>query len=234
MFALIALVLMIKEFRCMFKAVMTTDNPAKKADQFFTSLNLALSPAGHLYLHHHTGNEGLPPKEADKIAAFFSQGYGLGLLRLGLTRFNFSLPVDFAFWQEFSQIFIVQACQLSTLDIKEPACKLTLPIQEANALIDRAPFMRGVDYLNREVLDQLFQDLIQTLETELIPFESAGAMVRVPNWCSPKRPPRPTVKVAIGNAHSSNVGLDALLDFNMQFASRNGNRVIFSASNKVG
>ena len=317
----------------------------KNTEKLFIPLNLALSPTGHLYLQQQADQEGFPSQEANKVRAFFSEGYAIGLLRLGLTNFNFSLPADFAFWQSFSQIFIAQACQLSNLDSKSRSSKLALPTEEVSTLIDRVPFMRGGEYLNEEVFHQLFEDLNHALETELIPFdgnlanylashhaawntvgricfhlaenknnpqkpfaflatyttrlsadaspqhlplgralqeyggnskkslllalllpvqkaaeqsdflknlvdtgaifqplawgareayqflqdislfEAAGAMVRVPNWWSPKRPPRPTVKVAIGNADSSNVGLDALLDFTMQFALPDGEQL---------
>jgi superfamily II DNA or RNA helicase len=56
-------------------------------------------------------------------------------------------------------------------------------------------------------------------------FEAAGVMVRVPNWWNPKKPPRPSVSVAIGDKNVSAVGLNALLDFNMHFALPDGERM---------
>ncbi|MFY9343703.1 MAG: DEAD/DEAH box helicase [Planctomycetota bacterium] len=45
--------------------------------------------------------------------------------------------------------------------------------------------------------------------------EAAGVVVRVPDWWRSKSPPRPQVRVTIGGAQPANVGLDALLDFDV-------------------
>ena len=34
-------------------------------------------------------------------------------------------------------------------------------------------------------------------------FEAAGVTVRVPNWWNPKKPPRPSINIAIGNNNVS-------------------------------
>ena len=52
--------------------------------------------------------------------------------------------------------------------------------------------------------------------------EAAGVTVRVPNWWTPKHPPRPQVTVAIGNAPTDVVGLKSLLDFHLSFTLPNG------------
>ena len=44
--------------------------------------------------------------------------------------------------------------------------------------------------------------------------EANGLIVRVPNWWSAARPPRPQVSVKVGNK-ASGVGVDALLDFSV-------------------
>ena len=45
-------------------------------------------------------------------------------------------------------------------------------------------------------------------------FEASGIVVRIPNWWKPHQPPRPQVKVNIGN-RASGLGLDAMMDFNI-------------------
>lgn len=56
-------------------------------------------------------------------------------------------------------------------------------------------------------------------------FEAAGVIIKVPNWWNPKKPARPSVKVTIGNKKPSTVGLDALLDFNIDFALPSGQKL---------
>ena len=48
--------------------------------------------------------------------------------------------------------------------------------------------------------------------------EEAGVVVRVPDWWSARRPPRPQVQVRIGAKGPSAVGLDSLLDFQVGLA----------------
>ncbi len=56
-------------------------------------------------------------------------------------------------------------------------------------------------------------------------FEEAGIMVRVPNWWNPKNPPRPKVSVTVGAANPSVLGLGSLLDFKMDLALSNGEKL---------
>ncbi|MBP6984974.1 MAG: ATP-dependent helicase [Alphaproteobacteria bacterium] len=52
--------------------------------------------------------------------------------------------------------------------------------------------------------------------------EAAGVMVKVPNWWNAKKPPRPQVKISVGNEEGPTVGMNALLDFEMGFALPDG------------
>lgn len=54
--------------------------------------------------------------------------------------------------------------------------------------------------------------------TDIPRFESAGVMIRVPNWWNVKAPPRPKIHVKVGDKNVANVGLDALLDFDVHFS----------------
>jgi non-specific serine/threonine protein kinase len=45
--------------------------------------------------------------------------------------------------------------------------------------------------------------------------EACGVVVRTPDWWNPRKPPRPTVSVQLGDKRPSRLGLGALLDFNL-------------------
>lgn len=47
-------------------------------------------------------------------------------------------------------------------------------------------------------------------------FEDAGIIVRVPDWWKKKQPPRPKIKVTIGDTRRSNLGLKSMLDFSIK------------------
>jgi superfamily II DNA or RNA helicase len=310
----------------------------EKSNQLI-QLSLSLSPSGHLYLYTDPEtSETLPKSIAEKIHSFFSVSESVGLLRLGLTNFNASLPASFSFWQQFSQIFITEICKHADLDEKSTIPYIAFPSDDVNDLIGQAPFIRGIEYLNQETAHLLWQGLVTALSSELtvfdgslshylsafhtawntigrvcfhlaenktnpnypfaflatyttglsktantqhlplgkaleeyagkskkslllslllpvhraaeksaflkkmvdtgkvfkplawsaqeayqflkdIPcFESAGVMIRVPNWWNAGRPPRPTIKVKVGDKKASQVGLDALLDFDVHFS----------------
>jgi non-specific serine/threonine protein kinase len=304
-----------------------------------TTLSLALSPSGHLYLYEDREAEELVSLQfAAKIHSFFSTSYEVGLLRLGLTQFENALPPSFAFWQRFSQLFITDVCKYTDSVELTSIPQIGFPWEEVNNLMDQAPFIRGMEYLNRETAAALWQGLLNALRSELtafdgnlshylsafhyvwntigkvcfhlaenksnlnypfaflatyttgltknvntkhlplgkaleeyadkckkslllslllpvhrateksaflktmvdsgkifkplawraqeayqflkdIPqFEAAGVVVRVPNWWNVKTPPRPQINVKIGEKKVSQVGLDALLDFNVHFS----------------
>jgi SNF2 family DNA or RNA helicase len=65
------------------------------------------------------------------------------------------------------------------------------------------------------------QDAYQFLK-DIPLLESAGVMIRCPNWWNAHKPSRPTIKVKIGEKNASQVGLDALLDFDVHFALSTG------------
>ncbi len=51
---------------------------------------------------------------------------------------------------------------------------------------------------------------------EVTRYEQAGLVVRLPDWWSATRRPRPVVSVSVGGKAPSHLGMDALLDFDIQ------------------
>ena len=49
-------------------------------------------------------------------------------------------------------------------------------------------------------------------------FEQSGLLVRVPDWWKANRPPRPIVKVTLGERGGATLGVDAMLDFSVAVA----------------
>jgi len=78
--------------------------------------------------------------------------------------------------------------------------------------------------LVRELLDRktLFAPQAWTIReayrflTESPEMEQAGVIVRVPDWWSARQPPRPQVNVKIGNTAKSGLGVNSLLDFQVE------------------
>jgi hypothetical protein len=90
---------------------------------------------------------------------------------------------------------------------------LLSPLQQASEssalvkeLLDSGAIYRALAWTPREA-HRFLRD-IPTLE-------ASGLIVRVPDWWSVQRPPRPQVSVKIGNA-AAGLGVDAMLDFSVQ------------------
>ena len=131
-----------------------------------TALSLALSPSGKIHFSN-SSQEYLSLGAAKVLQQEFSKGYAYGVLYLGVVNFADSLPPSFAFWQRFSRLFITRICHLSRDNIPD-FTNVPLPqTDELQAIIRGAPFMVGVEYLNLEVLGDLWQKLITTLASEI-------------------------------------------------------------------
>lgn len=136
-------------------------------------LSLAISPTGHIYLYSDENQESVPTAVADKIRSFFALNDIVGLLRLGLTNFSATLPSSLSFWQKFIHIFIAQTCKLNSLDeqAKLISLQIPFPLNEINRLIEQAPFIRGIEYLNQEMAEAIWQNLTKALIDEIKPFD---------------------------------------------------------------
>jgi hypothetical protein len=87
----------------------------------------------------------------------------------------------------------------------------------------------GASALLKELVDsgEIFHPLAWTPReayrflTDIPAFEAAGVLVRVPDWWHARRPPRPQVRVTVGEGALGKLGTSALLDFSVE-ATLNG------------
>ncbi len=97
--------------------------------------------------------------------------------------------------------------------------RLTALLEPVRAAADESPLVR-------EMLDSrdLFQPQPWTIReayrflTEVPHMEAAGVVVRLPDWWTRRQPPRPQVRVRLGQKSASQLGLDGLLDFSAELA----------------
>ncbi len=96
---------------------------------------------------------------------------------------------------------------------RQALLSLLAPVERAAA---QSPFVKGL--VDR---GEVYHPLAWTPEQahgflrEIPLFESAGLVVRVPDWWKGRRPPRPEVRVTVGGAAPSQLGTEALLDFSV-------------------
>lgn len=110
---------------------------------------------------------------AKKIEDAFTRGSAIGLLRLGVMDFGAPLPPSLAYWQEFSKLFVTEVSKLSGLETfsSEDISRLSPPLAEFESHLERAPFMRGGEYLNLDVMTNLWHNLSQALLEGVSHFE---------------------------------------------------------------
>jgi SNF2 family DNA or RNA helicase len=128
--------------------------------------------SGKLYLDKTYAHESVPTDFAEKIESAFADSYQKGLLLLGLDS-SFEtpqqgIPESFSFWQRFSRHFITQIYLLSEIDTTALPPLPTIKQEELVAYCSEVPFFTGFEYVNEELLKQLWQDLYRALEEELL------------------------------------------------------------------
>lgn len=97
---------------------------------------------------------------------------------------------------------------------------LLSPIQKAaegspmvKSLVDSGGIFQAQAWSPREA-HQFLQDIPV--------MEASGLMVRIPNWWNSQKPPRPKVKVTVGENSKTIMGLSSLLDFDIRLMLDNG------------
>jgi hypothetical protein len=139
-----------------------------------TPYSIALSPAGHPYIHT-SSDESIDTSTAAKLASYFTAGYSCGLLRLGISTIKTPHAPSITFWQSFGQLFITEARRVIGQGTDLSAnFDIPIPDTELAETYAKAPFMRGSEYLNIGTLCSLWIDMTTALKDELIPFSGAS------------------------------------------------------------
>lgn len=306
-------------------------------------VELVISPEGHLYLDLTPQvQEQLPMPLFQRLQESFSSGFERGLLHLGIEDFPGNLPPSFSFWQSFARQFVTRVCKLTSFGETTHLPEVVLSTDELQLILNQVLFIRGAEYITKDLLLDLWSALsiafttvlnstgnsiqsyllkynsrwnlvgricfhlaenknnehypfafLATYTTQLSqkavaqhlplqkalqeyageknhqallalllpvqkaaehsPFikslldsrelfgaqawtgkqahsfllqismlEACGIMVRVPNWWNAHKPPRPTISIKIGDNQQSHLGLNSLLDFNVNIALSDG------------
>lgn len=137
------------------------------------------------------------------------------------------LQHPFAFLATFAHRLSSQA-KLQHLPLAEALKTYAASKDRAKLVTLLEPVQRAAQEstLVRELLDTkaLFAPQAWTIRTahrfltELPRIEQAGVVVRVPDWWSRRRPPRPQVQVRLGTRPASTLDIDQLLDFDVDLA----------------
>jgi superfamily II DNA or RNA helicase len=124
------------------------------------SYALALSPGGHLFVEPDDQAEPkLSPNAGTRLTEAFAASGARGLELLAAGFLHEPLPPTFSFWRGLARRYFTALCHNPNL---ESATELSVPSlgrEEWAALADGAPPMKGLEYLNGEVLARLWDEL---------------------------------------------------------------------------
>src|SRR5438093_1305546 len=175
-------------------------------------LAIAVAPSGELHLDVHPA-EIVPGAIARSFLADFELGPAHALLQLAARHPGEPLPPCLGFFRDAGALYLGAVCRQ-----RSPAP----PTGELERRAAAAPPMAGAEYLTAAVLEQLWLDLDRALETDLEGddlagwLEEAGVVVRVPDWW--KKRSRVSVEVTLGDKPPAELGLEALVDFDVRLA----------------
>jgi len=141
------------------------------------SYSLALSSGGHLFVEPDDQAE---PKLSHETAARLTEAFGAsparGLKSLASEFLHETMPPIFVFWRGVAQRLFTALCHNPNL---QDASTITIPKSaeaEWSALVEGAPPMRGLEYLNAAVLARLWDELDAQVHAG-IAHASGGAVV---------------------------------------------------------
>ena len=133
---------------------------------------LSLSPEGRVYFNQdEQSSEQLPLAESIQMRELFAKD--AALLHLGLRDFRSELPPSFLFWQTFSRQFIMRVCRLQSTENPGGVIIDVPNSNELQAIVDKAPFMRGAEYLSQEILVTIWRQMEEILIRELRAFSGS-------------------------------------------------------------
>jgi len=120
-------------------------------------MNLSISPHGRLFVETAPDiNEGA----AKPIIEAFADSPSRGILHLSTTELQTSLPADFSFARDFGRAYLTQLCHTPEMAGQAEFPTVSPPTEgDLAAMVLSAPPMRGLEYLNAELLKEWWADL---------------------------------------------------------------------------
>ena len=132
-------------------------------------LSLSISPQGRLFVEEVADENGatLAVSAADRIRCAFAVHPSAGLLHLATVELQTSLPPSFGFVRDLARDYLTRLCHTPGPDCDE-APAISPPNTENLAfLVLQAPPMKGLEYLNAQVLSAWWSDLDDYVSKEI-------------------------------------------------------------------
>jgi superfamily II DNA or RNA helicase len=121
------------------------------------SAELAISPSGHLFIEEPADARLDVPSNA-LLKESFSRSRAHGLELLGGDLLHGAATASVAFWREFARKFFTAVCHAPQFGT-DPAAAVVCGESDLAGLVDAAPPMKGLEYLNAALLAEIWNDL---------------------------------------------------------------------------
>ncbi|WP_265654548.1 DEAD/DEAH box helicase [Verminephrobacter aporrectodeae] len=137
-----------------------------RADLVDAGQDLAISPAGRVFLGSASGRTDAPTVTT-RIAKAFARSGAHGLLQLGALELGSPLPPALAFGREFAHLFMARFTSVAALPEQWATLVLPAPSTELQELATAVPPMTGAEYLNAAVLASWWEDLHEAVREDV-------------------------------------------------------------------
>jgi hypothetical protein len=118
--------------------------------------SLLITPSGHLRIEPHTADA--RDSVTQSLAQAFDYSTAAGLLLLASPTITEELPPEMIYWRSFARRFFQAVYQLGE-DGRQWKSVAAPPAEELALLVDDAPPMRGLEYLNADLLRTVWGEL---------------------------------------------------------------------------
>jgi superfamily II DNA or RNA helicase len=127
-----------------------------------------LTPHGALNLRPSDDATPLDPARGARLEQAFARGSGHGLLQLGAGEVGTGLPAELSFWREFAAHYVTALCALPGLAEGQGKSAVPAPAEpELERIAAAVPPMLGAEYLNADVLVDLWRRMDAAFDAEL-------------------------------------------------------------------
>jgi non-specific serine/threonine protein kinase len=128
---------------------------------------IVVSPHQRLYL------EGEDLDQFKELESSFKRGSGHGLLYLDIAAGEFSEEASFAYWKDFSRLYLSLFSATPNLDrhdLTQDPIEIELPREDMGRFLLTVPPMKGAEYVDQECLLSLWSQLEEALRVEIQEF----------------------------------------------------------------
>src|SRR5260370_10163093 len=134
-------------------------------------IGLRLTPYGRLVVENQDDAPGIDSATSIRLTEALARGTGHGLVRLGAAEVGQTLPPVFVWWRDFAARYIgslcLYACGTKAEDSRKPPSVPAPTAAELSSLELTAPMMAGAEYLTREVLAALWDEMARAFAASL-------------------------------------------------------------------